>query len=548
MPTGAGKTATASAILELYDYYIHGGRHLILVQSKNLLYQTASHLRHTNPSLYPVSIVGDSHKGYHGKVVVATVQSAAYSLDHVMRLCRQGFDTITIDECHHGITAQHLLVVNTCIARNPNVRILGITATPFRFDERGLRELFKTVPAVVQAKYLHRKKLLATPVYASVNTSDHQTLVNTWWKYARGRKTLAFCDQIWEAWEIYRLFKRKGVEVGVVTGNTPYSMRLWQEEHSQVIINCGVYTEGRDAPGIGCVLLFNKPWRERYIQMVGRGLRPDTKDCLLIGQRHYDVLAHVSKSGVLGVARPLTKIRARRPQWLVRLKVWLAHRRNAMSENVRTTNLGRGWQMSAKKAAENPEALIEELNKLVILTHKGTGLKPEVIVLRDEDVELIWPIIEGWCEAVGLRRIEDGDNRVPKMSIGMNVWLGVPKPVDAPSKRRNGNGKAKDKPEPEPEVADEVDDTWQESEGDDGWHVRFKEVWTPDDELHLLFQFAKHPSDIYVYYDVDPDDITALTDGDNPGNYYNSYIKGAYNGTKITLAEVDDFVSNLVTA
>lgn len=215
-----------------------------------------------------------------------------------------------------------------------------------------------------------------------------------------------------------------------------------------------------------------------------------------------------------------------------------------MSENVRTTNLGRGWQMSAKKAAENPEALIEELNKLVILTHKGTGLKPEVIVLRDEDLDLIWPIIENWCEAVGLKRLVDGDNRVPKMSIGMNVWLGVPKPVDVP-KKRNGHTKIKD--EPEPEVA-EVDDTWQESEGDDGWHVRFKEVWTPDDELHLLFQFSKHPSVIYVYYDVDPDDITALTDGDNPGNYYNSYIKGAYNGTKITVEEVDDFVSNLVTA
>lgn len=94
----------------------------------------------TTPSIFALGLEADIYaaglksKQSEGKVVFGSVQSVARNLDHF-----QGeFSLLIVDECHRisdDDESQYQQILQHLRKVNPRVRLLGLTATPFRLGK-----------------------------------------------------------------------------------------------------------------------------------------------------------------------------------------------------------------------------------------------------------------------------------------------------------------------------------------------------------------------------------------------------------------------------
>ena len=319
IPTGGGKTPVIATIcrdaVSLWE-----GRVIILAHVKELLEQAAEKLRAIAPDL-PVGIysagLGRRDLGY--AVTIAGIQSV------FRRACDLGpVDLIIVDEAHlippdgEGMYRQFLADARTV---NPQVRVIGLTATPFRMKtgticapenilndvcyEVGVRELIvqgylsglKTKAGLqrVSTDNLHVRagEFVASEVEELM---DEQSLVEGACaeivEHAVDRHAvLIFSSGIRHGQHIVEVLEsRHGVECGFVTGDTPAGVRAtildrFRSGELKHLCNVNVLTTGFDAPHIDCVALVRPTMSPGlYYQMVGRGFRlsPGKEDCLVL--------------------------------------------------------------------------------------------------------------------------------------------------------------------------------------------------------------------------------------------------------------------------
>ncbi|MCL2118036.1 MAG: DEAD/DEAH box helicase family protein [Planctomycetaceae bacterium] len=136
-PTGSGKSLLMSTIA--HDAVTKwNGRVLILAHVKELLEQTANTIRRIAPDL-PVGVysAGLNSRDTNEPVIVAGIQSV------YKRACElDRFDLIIVDEAHllppDGEGMYQTFLHDAKIV-NPHVRLIGLTATPYRMKS-GLLE------------------------------------------------------------------------------------------------------------------------------------------------------------------------------------------------------------------------------------------------------------------------------------------------------------------------------------------------------------------------------------------------------------------------
>ncbi|MBO0783503.1 MAG: hypothetical protein J2P37_32225, partial [Ktedonobacteraceae bacterium] len=106
----------------------------------------------------------------------------------------------------------------------------------------------------------------------------------------QGRQALCFAVTVAHAEHLADAFNRRGVRAAVVSGETAPEERrrlLYAYERGEltVLCNCGVLTEGYDAPVTSCVILA-RPTKSRalFTQCIGRGTRlaPGKHDCIIL--------------------------------------------------------------------------------------------------------------------------------------------------------------------------------------------------------------------------------------------------------------------------
>ena len=130
LPTGTGKSLVLAKIAS-DAVTLWGGRVLILAHVKELLEQNADKVRKLCPELkVGVYSAGLNSRDTKESVIVAGIQSV-YN-----KACDLGaFDLVIVDECHliapdgEGMYRTFLKDMKVI---NPNVRLIGLTATPFR--------------------------------------------------------------------------------------------------------------------------------------------------------------------------------------------------------------------------------------------------------------------------------------------------------------------------------------------------------------------------------------------------------------------------------
>lgn len=331
LPTGTGKSLVIGKIVQ--DAVNWSGRVLVLAHVKELLEQNAGKIQKLCPEVsVGIFSAGLKSRDTAEQVIVAGIQSV-YD-----KACELGsFDLIIIDEAHlippdgDGMYRKFLTDMKVV---NPNFRLIGLTATPFRLKgglicqpdnllnhvcyEAGLKEMIiqgylspliskaGRVEAKLDDLHIRGGEFIADEVAEAM---DREELVNAACSeivsLTRDRKSvLIFCASVAHCQHVAeRISYYSNEECAIVTGNTSAHeraeiiARFRGEEVAadffsakpplKFLANVNVLTTGFDAPNTDCVVLL-RPTNSAglLIQMVGRGTRlsPDTgkTNCLVL--------------------------------------------------------------------------------------------------------------------------------------------------------------------------------------------------------------------------------------------------------------------------
>ena len=122
LPTAAGKTVIGLKAIEEF-----GQKTIVVVPTKNLLYQWIEHLtRYTSITRDMVGQLGDQIKEIK-EITVTTYDSARININ----VLRKDFNFLILDEAHHSAAKETLKVLRGL----PATYRLGLTATPDRSDK-----------------------------------------------------------------------------------------------------------------------------------------------------------------------------------------------------------------------------------------------------------------------------------------------------------------------------------------------------------------------------------------------------------------------------
>lgn len=301
-PTGAGKTIMLSAVLgRMFERDIE--RACVLAHRDELTFQNEGKFKRVNPSL-STSIFNANEKSWDGQVAFAMVQtlSRESNLQSLPPL-----DALVIDEAHHARADSYMRVIEHAQNINPNLKLLGMTATPNRGDKKGLRPIFSNVSDQITVKELIASGHLVPPRTFVMNVGVQEELskvrktaldydmgavadimntrpindavVQHWKEKAGNRQTVVFCSTVEHARDVMASFISAGISTGMIWGDMSETDRAdtlaaYGKGDLQVIVNVAVLTEGWDHPPTSCIVLLRpSSYKSTMIQMIGRGLR-----------------------------------------------------------------------------------------------------------------------------------------------------------------------------------------------------------------------------------------------------------------------------------
>ena len=310
LPTGTGKTTVFSEIIRR----AFPRRALVLAHREELVFQARDRIKAMTGWRVDVEM-GDARAEmacmFGGpRVVCSTIQTQASGGDGGGRMTRfdpRLFGVVVVDEGHHSTSASYRRVLDWYTS-NPDLRILGVTATPDRADEAALGQVYDTValdyeiedairdgwlvPVTQQMVHVEGLDFSACRTTSGdLNGADlakvmeyeenlHRVVAPSI-EIAGNRRTLVFCSSVDHAERTCELFNRHRDGMAAwVCGKTPRDDRRrilsdFASGRVQVVCNCGVLTEGFDNPGVEVVIMA-RPTKSRslYAQMAGRATRP----------------------------------------------------------------------------------------------------------------------------------------------------------------------------------------------------------------------------------------------------------------------------------
>ncbi len=330
LPTGAGKSLVIAELAR-----VARGRVLVLAHVKELVEQ--NHAKYESYDLTAgIFSAGLNRKDMSEKVIFGSIQSIANAGEEFF----ESFSLLVIDECHRvsmeGET-QYFQVITKLRHANPDLCILGLTATPYRLGQGWIYEynaykedlktnedrFFKKCIYDLSIGFMIKNKFLTPPIkidspvacydFTSLKlTNDRYSLkeiesvlkdqkritpviINNIIEMAQDRLgVMIFTSSVAHAREILSLLPMGSA---LVTGETEIAERDeiihdFKLQKIKYLVNVSVLTTGFDAPHVDVIAIL-RPTESisLYQQIVGRGLRlsPGKTDCLILD---YTGLGH----------------------------------------------------------------------------------------------------------------------------------------------------------------------------------------------------------------------------------------------------------------
>lgn len=317
MPTGTGKTVLAGMCVE--TAVSMGRRTLFLAHREILIRQAYKTLGYFG--LDAAVEMGQDNAREHvatfgmPDAVVGSVQT--FQADRLMRWPNDAFDYIIIDECHRALADSYTRILNWF----GGYKLLGITATPKRGDERNLGARFQKksyeyrLRRAIEQQWLVPIRTRTCPTSVCLKGiklaggdfpigeleerigPQIESLARGFMKEVGSRPAVAFLPDVGSAMSFAQVLVELGVPARYVAGTggnfgmtkaeRNVNLEAFNAGEYQVIVCNELLVEGWDCPRVEAVGILRPTCQQyRYMQMVGRGTRPSPatgkSDCLVI--------------------------------------------------------------------------------------------------------------------------------------------------------------------------------------------------------------------------------------------------------------------------
>lgn len=323
-PTGGGKSLIIATLMQelLRDY--PDMRILNVTHVRELLTQNYKELL----GIWPFAPAGLFSAGLgqsdaHAQIIFGGVQTIANKTSRIGHI-----DLVLVDEAHlvpRKSETQYGKLFAGLRAINPEMRIAGLTATPFRLGEGKLTDgdgaMFDAVAYEIPVGTLIDDGYLCRPVSKGMTTgydldgvgkvggdynqgklqaavdkeSVTRAAVDEVVKYgdnpqARRKAWLLFCAGVEHAYHMRDEIRSRGITCEAVAGETPTGERDriladFKSGRIRAVTNNSVLTTGFNHPGVDLLALCRPTLSASlYVQMIGRGLRnaPGKENCLVL--------------------------------------------------------------------------------------------------------------------------------------------------------------------------------------------------------------------------------------------------------------------------
>ena len=295
MPTGTGKTQVAGGLCAKAK-----GCVLFVAHRDELIGQAAARFQQMLEE--PVGIEQAALRADRERLVVASVQTLARS-NRFERFAADHFELVIADEAHHY--CKNTFVKPLEYFKAGGAKIVGVTATPDRGDERALGATFEDVSFVmdiaeairlgwlvpIRAKRIEVDELDISEV--DTNAGDLvagqldkavlravEGIVRGTLEHEPERQAIGFFPGVASAeFATARFNALKPGSACFISDKTPREERReivqqFKAGKYQFLLNCMIATEGFDAPSVNCIIM-GRPTKSRalYAQMLGRGTR-----------------------------------------------------------------------------------------------------------------------------------------------------------------------------------------------------------------------------------------------------------------------------------
>ena len=325
MPTGTGKTVVLASLVRQFvdsDGSVamsgaedeRGCSVLIVAHRIELVEQTGAFLRRFG--IDHGVIAGGQWPAALQRVMVASIQTLSRCTDRHRRLAPS---LVVIDEAHHALAETYKMLWRAW----PEARFLGLTATPCRMSGEGFTDLFEVLVDSWSVKRFIAEGWLSPYDYYSIRPDSEEQrnidalrkrgadgdfqlrelrerldvrpsirrLFEAFGRFAFDKKGIIYAIDIAHAEHIAEYYREQGVAAYAISSKTPMAERqrllaVFRGKsgdgavdccisHIQILVSVDLFSEGFDCPDVEFVQLARPTLSlAKYLQMVGRGLRP----------------------------------------------------------------------------------------------------------------------------------------------------------------------------------------------------------------------------------------------------------------------------------
>ena len=309
MPTGTGKTMVLAELVKRLMMKDEGIRILIVAHRRELIEQIKATVKRMGLNAdNQLSVINNQ------TIIVESIQTISRRIDALDFIP----SLVVIDEAHHALAKTYKMMWETW----PDAKFLGLTATPCRLNGKGFTDLFDVlvqswdIPTFIKEKWLStydfvsikadsRTQQLISSLKKRGADGDYQVkemdavlnkrpsierLYNCVMEYAHNRKGFVYAINIDHARSIAEYYQSQGINAVAIDSHTPVKEReriisSFRSGGLQVLVNVDIFSEGFDCPDVEFIQLARPTLSlAKYLQMVGRGLRPSKgkKNCMII--------------------------------------------------------------------------------------------------------------------------------------------------------------------------------------------------------------------------------------------------------------------------
>jgi DNA repair protein RadD len=343
IPTAGGKSLVMASFIQEVLAQWPEERIIILTHVRELISQNLAELIRLWPEA-PAGIysVGLNRRDVQAQILFAGIQSA-----HKKAYAIQRADLVLVDEAHlipRSANTTYRRFLGDLTRINPQLKIIGLTATPYRLDSgmlhTGPDALFDDIAFEVAVRELidegYLAPLISKPTSTQLDVSGvgtrggefiagqleaavdrdpiTQAAIDEVVAYGRDRRSwLLFCAGVDHARHVCDAVRERGFPCATIFGDTPKAERdrliaAFKRGGVRALASMGVLTTGFNAPAVDLIAML-RPTKSTglYVQMAGRGTRlaPGKDNCLVL-----DFAGNIARHGPIDLVKPRDKLNA----------------------------------------------------------------------------------------------------------------------------------------------------------------------------------------------------------------------------------------------